>query len=325
MKSRSPDSSIASTEPQQIKPINTYNPTMATFSTTIPLRSGTVKVECDGVSLIDFHLIVKQLQDSIASRHRENPGPMRPLEPEERSPISMTSWHTPTLGELDTPFEEETTPVPTEKPKRPMNAYFHFLAENRPIIKGLGFTGREIISEASRQWKVMDLSSKIRYAEMAKADKIRYSEQMDAYKPSQPVIKTEIPSTSVEKETTPLADIEKAEKKKRAEIRKEYKKTRGIACPFACFGCKKEYMSKNKCYEKHIKACKFNPEPPNYDGSDGRKTYETLDESDDEEEALDVKEIEINGKTYYHSEADNRLFDPDTQDQVGFYKDGLIV
>ena len=298
---------------------------MATYSTTIPLQSGIVKVECDGVSLIDFHLIVKQLQDSIASREAENPGPMRPLGPEERSPISMTSWHTPTLGELDGPFEEETTPVPTEKPKRPMNAYFHFLTENRPIIKGLGFTGRAIISEAGRQWKVMDLSSKIRYAEMAKADKIRYFEEMDAYKSSQPVIDTEIPARSAEKETTPLAAIEKAEKKKRAEIRKEYKKSRGIACPFACFGCKKEYMSKNKCYQKHIKACTFNPEPPNYDGSDGSKSYEKLDESDDEEEALDVNEIEIDGKMYYRCEADNRLFDPDTQDQVGFYKDGVIV
>ena len=59
-------------------------------------------------------------------------------------------------------------------------------------------------------------------------------------------------------------------KKKRAEIRKEYKKTRGIACPFACFGCKNEYMSKNKFYENHTKTCKFAPKPPCYDGSDGR-------------------------------------------------------
>jgi len=84
-------------------------------------------------------------------------------------------------------------------------------------------------------------------------------------------------------------------------------------------------MSKNKCYEKHVKACTFNPEPPCYDGSDGRKSYEELYESEDEDEALDVKELEIDGKIYYHCEADNRLFDTDTSEEVGFYKDGVIV
>ena len=33
----------------------------------------------------------------------------------------------------------------------------------------------------------------------------------------------------------------------------------------------------------------------------------------------------FDGKTYYHCEADNRLFDTDTSEQVGFYKDGKIV
>ena len=47
---------------------------------------------------------------------------------------------------MSTPLEEETTGS-TEKPKRPMNAYFHF-AENRPIIKGSGFWW-EIISEVA--------------------------------------------------------------------------------------------------------------------------------------------------------------------------------
>ena len=117
---------------------------MATYTVTIPFGSGTVKVDCDGISLCDFHLIAKQVEDYIATRVSESaaPGPMRPLGPEERSPISMTSWHTPTLGELEAPFEEEpvidltkacapddeeSTPVITKNPEKPESASQYFL------------------------------------------------------------------------------------------------------------------------------------------------------------------------------------------------------
>ena len=83
---------------------------MATYTVTIPFKSGTVKVGCDGISLCDFHLLSKDIEDFIAKRvsQSSDPAPMRPLGEEERSAIAMTSWHTPPIGELEAPFEEGT-------------------------------------------------------------------------------------------------------------------------------------------------------------------------------------------------------------------------
>ena len=88
---------------------------MATYTVTIPFGSGTVKVDCDGISLCDFHLLSKNIEDFIAKRVSQSsaPAPMRPLDSEEREAITMTSWHTPPIGELEAPFEE-TTPVPPD-------------------------------------------------------------------------------------------------------------------------------------------------------------------------------------------------------------------
>ena len=113
MKSRSPDSSIASTDPQEITPIHTYKSKMATYTVTIPFGIGTVKLDCVGLSLCDFHLLSKNIEDFIATRVSQSLGPMRPLSEEERAGVAMTSWHTPPIGELEAPFEE-STPVPPE-------------------------------------------------------------------------------------------------------------------------------------------------------------------------------------------------------------------
>ena len=254
---------------------------MATYTTSIPFKSGTVNIEFNGVSLCDFHLIAKQVEDYIATRVSESaaPGPMVPLGSEERSPISMTSWHTPTLGELEAPFEEEpvidltkacapddekSTPVITKKPEKPKSAWQYFLCHSK-----LGF------KEAGEKWRNIEPYLKEHYDQIAESDKLRYAEEMKAYND----YKCKASPTDVEIETTPES-TEKSEKaaakKKRAQIRKEYKKARGIACPYACFGCKKEYMSKNKFYENHSKTCKFAPSPPCYDGSDGRVSYNSL-------------------------------------------------
>lgn len=117
---------------------------MATYTVTIPFKSGTVKVGCDGISLCDFHLLSKDIEDFIAKRvsQSSDPAPMRPLGEEERSAIAMTSWHTPPIGELEAPFEEEpvidltktcapddekSTPVITKKPEKPKSESQYFL------------------------------------------------------------------------------------------------------------------------------------------------------------------------------------------------------
>jgi hypothetical protein len=256
---------------------------MATYTTTIPFRDGIVKVQFDGVSLCDFHLVAKQLEDFIATRVSQSPGPMRPLGPEERSPIKVTSWHTPPIGELEAPFEEEcvdltkachpddteSTPVITEKPKRPKTAYQYFICHSK-----IGF------KEASEKWRTIEPSLKEHYEQIADSDKIRYAKEMKAYKDY--TLKAEATTVVSTPESSDTEEQSvKAENKKRAQIRKEYKKARGIACLFACHGCKNEYMSKNKFYENHIKICKLNPnpEPPCYDGSDGRVSYNSLEDT----------------------------------------------
>ena len=262
---------------------------MATYTTTIPFRDGIVKVEFDGVSLCDFHLVTKQLEDFIAARVSQSPGPMRRLSEEERSPIKVTSWYTPSIGELEAPFEEEcvdltkachhddteSTPVITEKPKKPKSAYQYFICHSKISFK-----------EASEKWRTIEPSLKEHYEQIAESDKMRYAKEMKAYKDytlkaeATPVVSsTDVVSTPESSDTEEQSV--KAENKKRAQIRKEYKKARGIACPFACFGCKNEYMSKNKFYENHIKICKINPnpEPPCYDGSDGRVSYNSLEDT----------------------------------------------
>ena len=131
---------------------------MATYTTSIPFREGTVKVEFDGVSLIDFHLIVKKLEDAIKVRLETTVGPMCPLGPEERAEIAMTSWHTPPIGELEAPFEEEpvidltkawdtddekSTPVITKKPEKPKSASQYFLL-NKAISRMLERRGETL-------------------------------------------------------------------------------------------------------------------------------------------------------------------------------------
>ena len=133
---------------------------MATYTASIPFKSGRVKVDCDGISLCDFHLLSKHLEDFIAKRVSQSsaPAPMRPLDAEERAPIAMTSWHTPPIGELEAPFEEEpvidltkacapydekSTPVITNKPEKPKSASQYFLL-NKAISRMLERSGETL-------------------------------------------------------------------------------------------------------------------------------------------------------------------------------------
>ena len=87
-----------------------------------------------------------------------------------------------------------------------------------------------------------------------------------------------------------------------------------------------------KCKSKEQNDSKEIPPPPYKEINDEpipepepEPEFEAETDDDDDEEASDVKEIEIDGVKYYHCEEDNRVFDADTQEQVGFYKDGNII
>ena len=158
---------------------------MATYTEiSIPFKSGTVNIEFNGVSLCDFHLVTKQLEDFIAKRVSQSPSPMRPLEPEERPAIEMTSWHTPPIGELEAPFEEECAdltkachpddqvfkPVITKMPEKPKTAWQFFLCQSK-----LGF------KDAGEKWRNIEPSLKKHYEQISESDKMRYAEEMKLY------------------------------------------------------------------------------------------------------------------------------------------------
>ena len=156
---------------------------MATYTEiSIPFKSGTVNIEFNGVSLCDFHLIAKQVEDYIATRVSESaaPGPMVPLGSEERSAIAMTSWHTPPIGDLEAPFEDLTKgchsddtvykPVITEMPKKPKSAWQYFICHSKLGIK-----------ETAKRWREIEPSLKEHYEQIAASDKLRYAEEMKSY------------------------------------------------------------------------------------------------------------------------------------------------
>ena len=47
---------------------------------------------------------------------------------------------------------------------------------------------------------------------------------------------------------------------------------------------------------------------------------EPLERDSDDEDGLDVEEFEFEGKMYY-KDAENRLFDPETEDEVGKFNE----
>ena len=47
------------------------------------------------------------------------------------------------------------------------------------------------------------------------------------------------------------------------------------------------------------------------------------EESDADE--MEVQEVSVDGKTYYHDENTNKLYDPDSEECIGKYINGKIV
>ena len=66
-------------------------------------------------------------------------------------------------------------------------------------------------------------------------------------------------------------------------------------------------------------------EPVVQETEDEYNTAESDEDDEDDEEGIEVTEIIIEGRTFYHVEEDNRLFDPDTHEMVCYYSDGRIV
>jgi high mobility group protein B1 len=66
-------------------------------------------------------------------------------------------------------------------PKKPLTAYFLFLADVREKITSQGFKGKEVGTEAGRLWKAASDSEKGKYEELNKKDKVRYEKELKEF------------------------------------------------------------------------------------------------------------------------------------------------
>ena len=217
---------------------------MATYTVTMPFGSGTVKVDCDGISLCDFHLLSKNIEDFIAKRVSQSsaPGPMRPLEAEERSAIAMTSWHTPPIGELEAPFEGGTAVPP-----------------DAMIAASTEIAGMDRYNNCFlRGYPLSDKDSKFESAH----------EAVEAFRKC---IKDGIKVGGI--------TFQKCRNKWTWSIRssKTPKRERPTSSKVDT-----TYSWIPRCFEEYEQQCKQEVEPPCYDGSDGRVSYNSLTDTQDE-------------------------------------------
>jgi len=194
---------------------------MATYTVTIPIKSGTVKVGCDGISLCDFHLLSKSIDDFITKRVSQSSAPalMRPLGAEERTAIAMTSWHTPPIGELEAPCKKKASVAKEADAWKEASGY-NKLVEQRKMLDA----------------QILALG------ETAEGKKYLGS------KASSKVVKSR--KTGEMKD----ASVLKAEKKARAEARKA-KRDKGECVKCGIGGCQKTFMKENSFFVKCQAKC----------------------------------------------------------------------
>ena len=183
-----------------------------------------------------------------------------------------------------------------DAPKRARNAYMVFLAEKRESIKESGYKGKDVATEAGKLWKALSEQEKAPYEEISDAEKKRYAEQMLTYRPT---VTTKIvqnpeefaaapegwngPFADTWLDQGPFLDPETGKK-----IRvKTFEEAIEAANKFVgCNGITKyargfELRNTGKVrttakYAGKASWVKTTHEPPCYDGSDGRVSYNSL-------------------------------------------------
>ena len=214
---------------------------MATYTLTIPFGSGTVKVDCDGISLCDFHLLSKNIEDFIAKRVSQSsaPGPMRPLSEEERSPISVTSWHTPPIGELEAPFEGGT-PVPPDAMIAASTEIAGMDRYNNCFLRGYPLSAKDSKFESAHE--AIEAFRKC-IKDGIKVGGITFQKCGHKW------------IWSIRSSKTPKRERPTSSK---------------VDTTFSWIP---------RCFEEYEQQCKQEVEPPCYDGSDGRVSYNSLEDT----------------------------------------------
>ena len=74
-----------------------------------------------------------------------------------------------------------------DAPKKNCSSYIFFCKDTRDSVKedNPDFKGTEVTKELGRMWRELDEEGKAPFVEKAKADKVRYSKEMEGYTPSE--------------------------------------------------------------------------------------------------------------------------------------------
>ncbi|GMH43683.1 hypothetical protein BSKO_11605 [Bryopsis sp. KO-2023] len=109
---------------------------------------------------------------------RSNPEGSKPSTPAPKKVKKAAEEGAPTSG------KKTKKKKPKDAPKNAMSAFLYYSVENRPKVKEANsdFSFGQIQKHLGEQWKQMPAEDKSKYEELAKKDKIRYKEEMVAYK-----------------------------------------------------------------------------------------------------------------------------------------------
>jgi hypothetical protein len=79
--------------------------------------------------------------------------------------------------------EETKQVVPSQKPKKPLSAYMLFTMDRRAALKAAKseISGKDILKEMGKEWRVLDQSKKTLYESKAELLKTQYKENLEAY------------------------------------------------------------------------------------------------------------------------------------------------
>lgn len=200
---------------------------MATYTVTIPFGSGTVKVDCSGISLCDFHLLSKNIDDFIATRVSQSPPPTVVSSP--RPIINMTLFD----SVMETTPESTDAMIAASTEIAGMDRYNNHVLMGYPLsAKDSKFETRDEAIQAFRKCIKNGI----------KVGGITFQKCGHKWIWSLRSSKSPVPEPNAAKVDTTYSWIP-------------------------------------RCFEEYEQQCRQEEEPPCYDGSDGRVTYNSLEDT----------------------------------------------
>ncbi|EEF51321.1 high mobility group B protein 13 [Ricinus communis] len=132
----------------------------------------------------DKYQAEKEVYLQVVNKEKRESEAMKLLEEEQKQKTAMELLEQYLQFKQETEKENKKTKKEKDplKPKQPMSAFFLFSNERRASLLAENKNVREVAKIAGEQWKNMTEEQKGPYEEMAKRNKLRYMQEMEAYK-----------------------------------------------------------------------------------------------------------------------------------------------